>query len=216
MQTVHDAIYQIREIRDRIIETQRFKGYSGRARFLGGVLAMSVALVMNMSWYPHRVRVHIAGWVIVAFISFAGNYLALIIWYVRTYGNMRNARQLLPALDAFPPMIVCAVLTLAMMMNGTTQYLVGMWMCLYGLVNLSSKHVLPKSIWPLGLYYILCGAVCLRLKVDVTNPLPMGIVFLTGETWGGLIFFKNRFPKAGITDFIILDDREGVYDGKEE
>lgn len=210
MNTIHDAISQIKDIRNRIIETQLFKGYSGRARFLGGVIALYGAVIMNSRLVPRDVEAHIVGWGLVALASGTINFAALMAWFVKTPENENDPRRLRPVVDAIPPLIVAAALTHVMIINGTEQYLFGLWMCLFGLVNLSSRHVMPKSIWALGIYYIACGVGCLLLKIPFLNPIPMGVVFFLGETWGGAILFKNRFPDARLQDFFLINNKDGL------
>lgn len=49
---IHDALAQVRELQKNILDKQRFKGYSGRARAIAG----SVALVgLRFSQFP-RIR----------------------------------------------------------------------------------------------------------------------------------------------------------------
>ncbi len=44
---IHHALAQVRELQQKILEGQRFKGYSGRARAICGVAALAAAAFMS-------------------------------------------------------------------------------------------------------------------------------------------------------------------------
>jgi hypothetical protein len=130
-------------------------------------------------------------------LSVLANYSALLYWFLFHPDVKRDVRRLMPTVDAIPSLIVGGVLTLALILRGNYDALFGTWMCLFGLTNLSSRHVLPRALWPLGFFYIGCGTICLLLPaVSFTNPWPMGIIFGIGEWIGGFIFHYNRIPDS--------------------
>ena len=47
-----DLLENAQKINTYLLEKQRFKGYSGRARALSGTLALVVAIIMSISNYP--------------------------------------------------------------------------------------------------------------------------------------------------------------------
>ena len=59
--------------------------------------------------------------------------------------------------------------------------------------GLISRHVLPRAISLVGLFYVFCGAACLFAPaLAFTNPWPMGLVFGIGELAGGAILYFNE------------------------
>jgi hypothetical protein len=133
------------------------------------------------------------------------NYSAVLCWYLFQPDIKRDVRRLMPTLDAVPSLVVGGVLTGALVLHRQYDMLFGVWMCLYGLTNLSSRQILPKALTSLGAFYILCGAGCLLIpQVSFTNPWPMGMVFGLGEWAGGFIFHRNRVPNATLTSFLGL------------
>jgi hypothetical protein len=185
---IHHALAQVRELQQKILENQRFKGYSGRARAIGGTVALLAAFAMSSPYYPHSAQVHVIGWGIVALIGILLNFGALIHWFLSDPKVKRDIRKLKPTLDALPAFLVGAVMTVAMLANGLPQYLFGIWMSLFGLANLASRHVLPKRIWMVGAYYLVCGSVFLLFpNISFRNPWPIGIVFFIGEWAGGVV-----------------------------
>ncbi len=185
---ITDAIKQVKELQKNILEKQRFKGYSGRARFLSGSVALTIAVVMVSSKYPNDVAAHLIGWGIVFIFGFILNYGALIHWFLFDKSVKRDIRRLRPTIDVFPAFFVGGVLTWKLIQVDQVQLLFGMWMCIYGVMSLATRHVLPRRYWAVGIFYLTCGTVYL-LTPDTSflNPLPMGIVFFLGELVGGLI-----------------------------
>lgn len=185
---IHHALAQVRELQQKILENQRFKGYSGRARAICGTVALFAAIAMSSPYYPHTARAHVVGWGFVALFGILLNFGALIHWFLFDPKVKRDIRKLKPTLDALPPILVGAVMTITLLANGLPQYLFGIWMSLFGLANLASRHVLPKRIWMVGAYYIICGSLCLLFpNISFPNSWPMGIVFFVGEWAGGII-----------------------------
>jgi hypothetical protein len=72
--------------------------------------------------------------------------------------------------------------------------------------------VLPKLIALLGLYYILCGTLCLLMPVSLFQPWIMGGVFFAGEWAGGIIFHYDKATHLSVgdrlTDFLFHSSRE--------
>lgn len=133
-------------------------------------------------------------------IALASNYSALGYWFLFHPQANRDMRRLQPTLDPLPPLIVGGLISAALILHQQYPLLFGVWMCCYGLTNLSSHRVLPRTIWLLGGFYIICGAGCLLApNISFTNPWPMGIVFFLGELAGGLIFHHNRRPETPIS-----------------
>ena len=199
---VHHALRQVRELKLRVLNAERFTGYSGRCRAVGGTIALVAAAVMSASWFPRTTGAHLAGWCSVLALSVLANYSAVLHWFLFHPEVKRDPRRLMPTVDALPSLAVGGLLSLFLIRNGQYDALFGTWMCLYGLTNLSTRRVLPKALWPLGFFYIGSGALCLFLPgLSFTDPWPMGLVFGLGEWAGGLIFHHNRVPDLPLTSF---------------
>ncbi len=190
---LHQALRQVREVQQRVLASGRFRGYSGKARAGCGTAALIGAVVMSREAFPATPTAHVWAWGVVFLIGFFGNYGALVCWYFGQPREDRDQRQLLPIIDPFGPIFVGGILTLVMVMHDHHEHLFGIWMCLFGLANTSSRLVMPRGIWLLGLGYIAAGVVCLVCPaVTFLNPWPMGAVFFVGEWVGGLIFCLDQ------------------------
>jgi len=185
---IYHALELVRELQHKILERQRFKGYSGRARAITGTVALLAAAVMSSPYYPHTNKAILMGWGSVFIFGFLLNYGALFHWFLFDPQVKRDLRRLKPALDAIPVLIVGGVITLVLIRHNEFDLLTGTWMSLFGLANLSSRHSLPPKIWIVGLFYIVAGTfVLLWPGIYFTNPWPIGIVFFLGEWSGGFI-----------------------------
>lgn len=188
---VHKALRQVQEIRQRIIERQLFRGYSGVARLCGGWLALCAACVMSLPWYPHTVDAFVLGWGSVCALAFLVNLGAVLFWHFKKTNPQLT--ELRPVIDAVSPLVVGGILTLALLRIGAYDLLPGTWMCLFGIVNIASRHALPQSIFHLGWCYIACGVFVFVTWPEgaFLNPWPMGLVFFIGESTGGIIFMQQ-------------------------
>jgi hypothetical protein len=200
-QHVQEALEQVRQLQQVIVDRLRFTGFSGPTRAISGTLALMAAAVMASSFYPKTSEAHLVGWFSVLAIALALNGGALIYWFVTHEEANRDVRRLGPVLDILPPLAVGALLTVALVLHSQHDYLFGIWMCMFGLTNLASRHVLPRAICLVGIFYILCGAAWLLTpNASFFNPWIMGLVFCVGEWTGGMILhLDGRRLESGRT-----------------
>jgi hypothetical protein len=190
---IHHALAQVKELQRHVLERQKFRGYSGEARAMAGTIALGAALVLGMGRVPATPTAHLLGWGVVFLLALCINYGAVMYWFLYDPHVRRDLRKLKPTIDVFPPLIVGAVLSVALVLRGEHDYLFGVWMCLYGLANLASRHVLPKAFAWVGLFYLAAGFCCLFIpQLTFTNPWPMGLTFFLGEWASGLILHFDQ------------------------
>ncbi len=198
--SLHDAVRQVRELQQAILEKQRFKGYSGRARALAGSGALAAAIVLGSGWGAvQKPVVHLLGWGLVFAQAMVLNYGALVYWFWHDPEVGRDVRRLRPALEIVPILAAAAALTMALVQREEYDLLFGAWMVLAGLLNFTARQVLPRGLSWVGFYYLLCGVVCLLVfpRLSFTqDPWVMGGVFFAGEFFGGLVlhFDERTFP----------------------
>ncbi len=192
---IHHALAQVQELQQKVLEKQRFKGYSGRARAIDGTVALAATLVMASRHFPKHFLPHFLGWAVVFTMAVTINYGALIYWFLFDPTVKRDYRRLKPVFDIIPPLFVGGVLTLALVMRGHYDLLFGTWMCLFGLANIATRHVLPRAITLVGMAYVFSGTTCLLSPgIEFTNPWPLGMVFFLGEWAGGLVIHYDGLP----------------------
>lgn len=211
---IHDALRQVEQLRNAVLEKRQFRGYSGLARMLSGITALAMAAILAAG--PASAERHLAGWGIVLLAGLSLNYGAMLHWFLRDPQVGRNPAYLQPALDALPPLAVGAVLSGACLWQWDIEVSRGcaisyrelsgahpgqwnldllftVWMCLYGLTHIPYRHSLPPANYAVGLFYIAAGTACLACPgVHFLNPWPMGLVFFAGEMAGGIILHRDQ------------------------
>lgn len=192
MVPIYEALHDIQQLKRRVLDAQIFRGYSGNARLTGGLLAAFAAIIMSASFYPVTPWAHVVGWGVLCSVAGAINIMAVLCWYRSEKRNLTGHQSLRPLLDLLAPFAVAAVLTFIFIEQGTYDFLPGMWMCLFGLMNIAARHTVPRATLFLGWYYIAAGVLCFIVRFRFYNPMPMGIVFGFGELIGGLVFLKAQ------------------------
>lgn len=191
-QHVRDALDQVRLLQQTILERIRFHGFSGPTRAASGTLALCMAVLMSTPFYPDRARTHLLGWGAVLAVALFLNGGAVLYWFLNDPSVHRHPRRLRPVLDVIPPLFVGGVMTAALVLRGELDLLFGVWMLTFGLANLASRHVLPRAINFVGLFYVFSGmAWMLAPQTSFMNPWAMGFVFFAGEWAGGLILYVD-------------------------
>lgn len=186
-----EALADIRTLKNKVFDRQLFCGYSGHARIAGGVIALGGALLLSRGGVPADPKAHVIVWGIVCALSGIINLIALVTWWKKQQARLALLR---PVIDLAAPFLVGGLLTFSLLSHAVYDLLFPLWMSLFGLMNIASRHTLPHAMVYLGWYYISAGALCFALlpHTSFMNPLPMGVVFLIGETVGGLTFIKLR------------------------
>ena len=147
---------------------------------------------MSCSFVPVSPLAHLAGWSFVLFSALVLDYGGVIWWFLFSSQAKREMSRAMPVVDAIPALAVGAVFSLAMILGKHYELLFGTWMCLYGLAHVSYRMSLPMANYLVGVFYIVCGSVCLLMQVPFTNPWPMGMVFFVGEISGGLVLHRSN------------------------
>jgi len=185
-----EALADIRELRRRVLNHQLFCLYSGNARIVGGWFALIGAFVLSRPWIPLEPRVHVIGWGVICVCAATLNFGTLARRWQS--GGSPKLEQLRPVLDLVAPFIVGGILTYALITQAAYDLLFPSWMSLFGLMNIASRHSMPRTMVYLGWGYIACGFACLLSLPTAAflNPWPMGFVFFVGEAIGGFAFIK--------------------------
>jgi len=194
---IHDALAQVRKVQEFILSKRFFMGYSGVAKMIGGVIAFAGAGVMSAKSFSDSPLVHLAGWGVVLTVALVLNYGAFVWWFLFNEQAKRDMAKAMPVLDAIPALAVGAIFSLAFIIGKHYELLFGTWMCLYGLAHVSYRQSLPMGNYAVGVFYIICGSVCLLLQTSFTSPWPMGFVFLAGELIGGIVLYRNNHVQRG-------------------
>ncbi|WP_309382937.1 hypothetical protein [Cerasicoccus frondis] len=210
---LHHALREVRELKRHILTKQRFKGYSGRARALGGCTALAAALAIRAGYIPCDLVGLLSAWGAVLAASLLLNYGALVYWFLNDEEADRDWQSLKPALEVVPAFVAGAFATVACIRQGSVELLPGLWMSLYGLANLSTRRVLPRHICWVGAWYLAAGGVCLLWPQWAwQQSLVMGGVFFIGEWLGGLVLHYDEAEGRTIWSFFGLPNLSQSYE----
>jgi len=190
---VRQALQEVRHLRRNILEKQLFRGYSGRARALGGLIALLAGLLGQTLLAGGGDRALFLLWGSVFALAFAANYGAVLAWLSRQPKHRRTEVSFV--MEVVPVWIVGGILTLALWHQGAVDLLYGSWMSLFGLAQCIGRTRLPRLVGWIGLYYIICGGMCLLFAEGLfQRPVLMGLVFFCGELGSGLIMHTADRP----------------------
>lgn len=189
-QEVNEAIAHVREIQTLVLDHQRFTGFSGVARMLGGVAALIIAWVLQTA-VPPTIHNHLMGWGVLLLIGVVANFAGLACWVLNRHRRLDSA-DWWAVLEVFPALIVGGALSLALIQAEQYDFLFGTWMSLFGLAHLVYRRNLPLFFYYGGVAYVLAGVFCLLCPaISFTDPRPMGTVFGLGEFVEGMVLYRS-------------------------
>ncbi len=199
---IHQALEEIRLLKSRILEKQKFKGYSGRARAIGGSVALAGGLLGSSLTHFQSDPALLLLWLTVAFIAGLINFGALFYWFVRHPDGTPKWVHLKPVLPFALILWTGVGSTIALSQAGAPQLHYGFWMSLYGLGYFLSLHVLPRGIASVGLFYLFCGGLLLWFPQDFqAGAWIMGLVFFVGEWWAGFVLHLDEGEHTHVFNF---------------
>ena len=190
---VHDALSQVRRLRETVLEKRLFRGYSGRARIVSGLAALAGAAALDSGRLPETNAAWLGVWGAVLALALALNYGGLLLWFFSPSGGARDLRMIRPAATALPALLTGAALTVALVRIGALDLLYGTWMACYGLAHLPYRTQLPRANFLVGLGYLVAGGLALLAAPGLfRQPWAMGAVYFVGETAGGWALLIDR------------------------
>ena len=192
--SVDDALDQVRRMQTLVGDQLRFRGFSARARMVGGLVAVCGGFALGLLNRPDSPFVHLVGWALVLLVAGGLNYGALLLWLLDGY-RVRRRTDWIPALESLPPLAVGAAFSLAFVRAGLFDYLPATWMLCYGLAHMAFRRNLPVGVYLVGLFYLGAGLACLLIPgTSFTDPRPVGFVFGIGEIIGGYALLQRDGP----------------------
>ena len=188
------ALDNVRRLQDVVLAKQPFYGYSGKARIASGVASIIIGYVLVHKFETDDFISQFIAWGVLLAFALILNYAALAYWFWNDQEVDRELYRLKPALEALAPLAFGAVLTVSLLMRGQYDYLFGVWMGMYGLANIASRHMMPRLMGIVGVYYLLAATICLAAPVgSFSLPLTMGLTFGVGEITAGLLMCQDKY-----------------------
>ncbi len=161
MKDLERALLDIAEVRERLATTQTFKGYSGLAAAISGVLAL-VAGGVQAYLVPgvvdaHGARIYFAIWLICCAASIIVNYGAIAHWFARDVSARDRWQTRTVGLSILPALVLGGALSAILLRIGHVELLPGAWYSCYGVGLFASRTMIPRSVVPLAMVFMLAG-----------------------------------------------------------
>ena len=162
---LREALQQISDIRQQMARSEVFRGYRSLTVGASGVLGLLAAAVQSR-WVQDPqsdLGRYLVLWVGVAALSavIAGVEMAMRA-HKSDSALARDMTRL--AIEQFLPCVVVGALLTICIYRTAPQVawmLPGLWSLVFGLGVFASSRLLPSLVSWVGLYYVMCGCVCL-------------------------------------------------------
>ncbi len=190
-----EALAQISEIRAHIARTEVFRGYRSLTVGTSGVLAIGAAAVQAV-WVPRpreQLGAYLALWLGVA--ALAAAIAGVEIWLRTRATQSAVVRRLTGlAVEQFLPCVVAGAALTAVIYHWAAEVawlLPGLWCLLFSLGVFASYRLLPRAIFLVGAYYLVCGVVVLIVFRGelALSPWSMGASFGCGQLLTAAILY---------------------------
>jgi hypothetical protein len=187
MTDLTQALAEISEIRAQVARGTQFRGYGPASTALTGTLALIVAgaQAVWMKEGGRDVLPFLAVWVATAAVSVSLAAFETIVRSRRVHSGFA-AEMIQSAVEQFlPATIVGLLLTGVMLLSAPKELwmLPGLWELIFSLGVFASCRFLPRQMFGVGLWYLVCGLVCLMMASGprTLSPWEMGIPFGVGQ-----------------------------------
>lgn len=192
---LHEALSQISEIRQQMWRSEVFRGYRSITVGLSGVLGLLAAASQSL-WVasPQSELARYLGlWLGVAAVSLvvAG---AELYWRSRCSSPGLARQMTLLAVGQFLPCVVVGALLTFCIYRGAPRVawmLPGLWLLVFGLGVFASHRLLPRQVFWVGWYYVVCGCGCLLWGQgdNAFSSWQMGIGFGGGQILAASVLY---------------------------
>jgi len=201
-----EALDQISEIRAHMARTEVFRGYRSLTVGFSGVLAIVAAAVQSV-WIPQPLEhlgAYLALWLGVAAVAATG---AGVEMWLRTRATQSAiARRLTGlAVEQFLPCVVAGAALTAVIFQRAAEVawlLPGLWCLLFSLGVFASYRLLPRPVFFVGIFYLVCGVVALMVGQGdaALSPWLMGVSFGGGQLVTAAILY---FALVQLSHFLL-------------
>jgi hypothetical protein len=188
---LREALTQISEIRQRVAQSEVFRGYRAVPVAFSGLLALATAGVQMIYLPEPAAPAYIALWVGAAFVSLLATGLEIFLHHRHARSTM--ARQLTwLALRQFAPCLAAGALVMVSVVTyapGNLWMLPGLWAMLFSLGIFASYRLLPKPTFWVATFYMIAGTMLLALREDALSPWAMGVPFGIGQFFSAAVLY---------------------------
>jgi hypothetical protein len=194
---LREALRQISDIRASVARSEVFRGYRSLTVGFSGALGIGAALFQSQ-WVASPATDlgrYLCFWISVAAVSLIVVTVELC-WRAHHAGPGLSREMTRLAVEQFLPCVVAgALLTLSIYRYAPQAgwMLPGLWAMVFGLGVFASYRLLPRQVFWVGVFYIVCGCGCLQWAQgeNAFSPWQMGITFGGGQLLSAAILFWN-------------------------
>jgi hypothetical protein len=197
MTDLERALADIAEVRERLGQVQRFRGYSALAAIASGVFAIAAGVLQTLI-VPRVAGVHaghlyFALWFACCAASVVINYGAIAHWYVNDATARDRWQTATVGFSILPALVLGAALSFALLRANLYSFLPGVWYGCYGVGLFASRTMVPRAVVPIAAAFMIGGMGLLFVPAAVALQwwvLPIG--FGTGQLAIGAIIMRER------------------------
>lgn len=198
MPDLRGAIDDLAAIREQVAKSSQFEGFGPVTLSVTGVLALLVAATQGL-WLKDA-RTHplefITEWYLTAAMSVLIIGVEVLFRSRRVHGSMAVPLMQQVAKHFCPTLVAGGLLTVALLRAdpASSWALPGLWEILFSLGAFAMAPMLPRPMFAVGVWYLLCGLVCVqRGHVDPLSGWTMGIPFGVGQLLVAAILVAREY-----------------------
>ncbi|HEV2260836.1 MAG TPA: hypothetical protein VGR69_00910 [Candidatus Rubrimentiphilum sp.] len=197
MTDLEKALADIAEVRERLGQVQRFKGYSGMAAAISGIFALVAGIVqwllVPIVRTPHQGHLYFAVWFTCCAAAIVINYGAIAHWYVNDATARERWHTATVGFAILPALVIGAGLSFAFLRANLFSFLPGIWYGCYGVGLLASRTMLPRSVLPVAAAFLTAGILLLFAPADLgLRWWVPAIGFAAGQIAIGIFVMRDR------------------------
>jgi hypothetical protein len=203
MRELRDALADLNAIRVQVARGTQFRGYGPTSIAATGALALTVAMAQSLflNGAQRHIATFLALWISTAVVAVAASAWETFSRTQRFHVGV-SREMLQSAIEQFLPPLVVGVLLTAVLTQAAPDevwMLPGLWEIAFSLGVFASVRFLPRSVFAVGLWYLICGLTCLAVESGprVLSPWEMGIPFGIGQL---LVAAVLKYGYAGSTE----------------
>ena len=186
MPDLRGALDDLALIREQVAKSSQFEGLGPLTVSATGILALTVAATQGLWLKDPRGHTSefLAVWFATAAISVLVIGIEMLIRSHRVHGSMAVPLMQQAARHFCPALVAGGLLTIALLRADPTAswMLPGLWEIIFSFGAFAMAPMLPKPMFAVGLWYLLCGLVCVqRGLLDALSGWTMGIPFGIGQ-----------------------------------
>lgn len=187
MRELQDALADINAIRVQVARGTQFRGYGPKSTAAGGLIAVAVASAQSLfsSGDEHNATAFLTVWICTAVIVVGLSAWETFVRAQRFHGSFSREMIQSAIEQFFPPLVAGTLLTVVVIRAApdAVWMLPGLWAIAFSLGVFASVRFLPRFMFAVGLWYLVCGLMCLMLQsvTRTLSPWEMGISFGAGQ-----------------------------------